>query len=502
MPVMEATQTAATLRALARAAAVLGDGTPVAAAAQLAELDVEAAERGADALATAGILASGRPLRFAHPIARAAIYASMAPGERAIAHRRAVRVLAGIGAAPMAVVAHVCAVEPAGDPFVVDGLIAAGRSALAAGAPRQAAVLLERALAEPPTPGARAEARRLLAHSLTLMGDPRAPALACHVLGAASLHERSRLAGVLVDALWLTGRAEAAASVAREVAGGDPPGVAAARAARDGVAAAEQVVSWARRGAHAVTAFERCLAIAALIACDELVAARAEIDRCTRVATACGASAELGMLARLRARLRAVQGAVLDGTGLLPGPDPGPSPWRGWLDNAAAVERFGTPSTLAAALLDSRDIESLEHAVAILRESPRRPMLGQALLELGRALRHAGRRRAARGALTEALALAQHLNAVELGAHAREELRLAGARPRRHMLSGPPSLTPAERRVADEAAAGWSNREIAARLFLSPKTVEMHLGRVYRKLDIRSRTELPSALPEPLAAAA
>src|SRR2546423_51862 len=222
---------------------------------------------------------------------------------------------------------------------------------------------------------------------------PPPPALACHVLGAASPHERSRLAGVLVDALWLTGAAEAAASVAREVAGSDPPGVAAARAARDGVAAAEQVVSWARRGAHGVTAFERCFAIAALIACDELVAARAAIDRCTRVATACGASAELGMLARLRARLRAVQGAVLDGTGLLPGPDPGPSPWRGWLCNAAAVERFGTPSALAAALLDSRDIESLEHAVAILRESPRRPMQGQALLELGRALRHAGRRR-------------------------------------------------------------------------------------------------------------
>ena len=108
------------------------------------------------------------------------------------------------------------------------------------------------------------------------------------VEGAASPHERSRLAGVLVDALWLTGAAEAAASVAREVAGGDPPGVAAARAARDGVAAAEQVVSWARRGAHGVTAFERCFAIAALIACDELVAARAAIDRCTRVATACG----------------------------------------------------------------------------------------------------------------------------------------------------------------------------------------------------------------------
>ena len=171
-------------------------------------------------------------------------------------------------------------------------------------------------------------------------------------------------------------------------------------------------------------------------------------------------------------------------------------------DRLAEAPPPNVPDHVVATYFFAFRTQSLEHAVAILRESPRRPMLGQALLELGRALRHAGRRRAARAALTEALALAQHLNAVELGAHAREELRLAGARPRRQMLSGPSSLTPAERRVADEAAAGWSNREIAARLFLSRKTVEMHLGRVYRKLDIRSRTELPSALPEPLAAAA
>jgi len=66
--------------------------------------------------------------------------------------------------------------------------------------------------------------------------------------------------------------------------------------------------------------------------------------------------------------------------------------------------------------------------------------------------------------------------------------------PRREPLTGPDTLTAAERRVADAAAAGGSNREIAGRLFLSPKTVEMHLGRVYRKLDIRSRTGLPAAL--------
>jgi len=56
------------------------------------------------------------------------------------------------------------------------------------------------------------------------------------------------------------------------------------------------------------------------------------------------------------------------------------------------------------------------------------------------------------------------------------------------------ALTPSERRVAERAAAGLSNRDIAAEQFLSAKTVEMHLSRVYRKLGIRSRAALASAL--------
>ena len=82
----------------------------------------------------------------------------------------------------------------------------------------------------------------------------------------------------------------------------------------------------------------------------------------------------------------------------------------------------------------------------------------------------------------------------DVAREAKEELRVAGARPRRELLTGPESLTAVERRVADAAAAGASNREIAAQLFLSSKTVEMHLGRVYRKLEITSRGELAGAL--------
>ena len=77
---------------------------------------------------------------------------------------------------------------------------------------------------------------------------------------------------------------------------------------------------------------------------------------------------------------------------------------------------------------------------------------------------------------------------------ARDELAVAGARPRPGAGGGSASLTPSERRVAELAAAGRSNREIAQQLYLSLKTIEVHLSSSYRKLGIRSRGELGSAL--------
>ena len=80
---------------------------------------------------------------------------------------------------------------------------------------------------------------------------------------------------------------------------------------------------------------------------------------------------------------------------------------------------------------------------------------------------------------------------------AHEELLAAGAKPRSTALSGVESLTPSERRVAAMAAEGMGNREIAQALFVTLRTVEMHLSNAFRKLDLSSRTQLVDALAEP-----
>ncbi|MDQ3740481.1 MAG: helix-turn-helix transcriptional regulator, partial [Actinomycetota bacterium] len=84
--------------------------------------------------------------------------------------------------------------------------------------------------------------------------------------------------------------------------------------------------------------------------------------------------------------------------------------------------------------------------------------------------------------------------ALRLARRAHEELAATGEKLRPLLAGGVESLTPSERRVADLAAEGQSNREIAQTLFLTVKTVETHLSNVYRKLDVRSRKELAPVL--------
>ncbi len=140
-------------------------------------------------------------------------------------------------------------------------------------------------------------------------------------------------------------------------------------------------------------------------------------------------------------------------------------------------------------------IQTLQAAVALGRSAPPRLETVRALVELGAAMRRANQRIAAREPLQLGADAALRGGASALRTRARTELAATGARPRRDaLLSGPASLTASERRIAELAAAGKGNREIAQGLFVTPKTVEYHLRNVYRKLGIEQRRQLAGAL--------
>ncbi len=136
----------------------------------------------------------------------------------------------------------------------------------------------------------------------------------------------------------------------------------------------------------------------------------------------------------------------------------------------------------------------------MLESSGARLELARALIDLGAVLRRDGRRARARELLRRGLELATRCGAERLAAYGRDELQATGARPRRIALSGVESLTPSERRVAQLAAGGDTNRAIAQALFVTEKTVEGHLAHAFDKLGVRSRTRLRDALGEPLPA--
>ncbi len=112
--------------------------------------------------------------------------------------------------------------------------------------------------------------------------------------------------------------------------------------------------------------------------------------------------------------------------------------------------------------------------------------------------RTAGPARArARELLRESLDLAHALGGLALADRARRELVTAGSRPRRDAIRGRDALTPSELRVAQLAAGGRTNRQIAQALFVTQRTVENHLTSTYGKLGISSRLELAAALALP-----
>jgi ATP/maltotriose-dependent transcriptional regulator MalT len=167
------------------------------------------------------------------------------------------------------------------------------------------------------------------------------------------------------------------------------------------------------------------------------------------------------------------------------------------------LRRWGTPAlvahgmqALAAVRGGKEEIELLEAAAAMAEGALGPIVRAQALLELGRALRRDGRRAEARVPLREALELARRRGMARFAKHAREELQATGETVRRYAPIGVESLTPSERRVAELAAAGMTNRQIAQSLFVTVKTVEAHLSAAYDKLDIESRRQLPTALQD------
>jgi DNA-binding CsgD family transcriptional regulator len=656
----------ASARELAQAAAVLGE-VDLRLAAGLAGLDPGAAATAADELAAAGILEEGRPLRFVHPIVRAAVEADLPPGQRAGLHAAAARALANEGASAHRIAAHLLATDPAGDDRVVDSLLSAARTATANGAPDSAVAYLRRALAEPPSGRLRPDVLLELGFAESYAGDPQAaahlqaaldiaPATTAQVsitlaLGrmlqiggrnreSLEVFDRTRARLGATDrsaALTLEGAAlgaaqfdaetadDAAPRIARlrrlaeeepgvppsvfgmlavaAVSANEPADVVARLALRalDGAPKllpeavdrppffyhACNALAFAERYQEALSRFDEALADArrlgslphvlalscyralhhlrignladaeadarvaletgprlpglhaavALAALLETLAERGDFDAADaaderyRLAEQFPTTMQAGWLIASRGRLRLAErrpaAALSD---LLAAGDlfarlRSPSPTIAWRSDAALAhlalgaqaearalaaeevtlaQAFKGPRTLgvalrAAGLTDggTRGIELLRQAARVLEGSGARLEHARAMADLGAALRRAGYRAESRDILRAALDLAHRCGAIALTERIRTELLAAGGRPRRLVLSGLDSLTPSERRIAQLAAAGLSNREIAQNLFVTARTVEGHLTHAYQKLAITSREQLPAALAPP-----
>jgi DNA-binding CsgD family transcriptional regulator len=207
---------------------------------------------------------------------------------------------------------------------------------------------------------------------------------------------------------------------------------------------------------------------------------------------------------------------------LVPFDNPSSVPWRSWAaeglrlldrndearaladEELALARRWGDPYAIGASLRvlgrvegGSVGIGRLQEAVEVLVGSEARLEHARALVDLGAALRRANQRTEAREQLREGVELARKVGALGLAERANDEIAATGARPRKVLRTGLDALTASERRVAQLAADGMSNKEIAQTLFVTIKTVEMHLSGAYRKLEISSRAQLDKALLTP-----
>ena len=645
---------------LARALSVLEQGDLLQAS-RLAGLEESEAAEAAELLVTAGILESGRPLAFIHPIVRGGIYSDLTSAERAQGHRRAAQVLAEQPGAGESVAKHLLSSEPAGDGWVVERLIEAADAAARNGAPESVAAFLRRALIEPAPPqdepglllklgaaecsagldgwfehlqravdtapdaAAGAVAARALSRALNrvqrfgeavevldrasaALGSAH-PEVALELEAAAvvagmnhpstagsmaarrdALRERADRDGeatpILLSVAALTSvlmnePAEVGADLAsRTLAAGEPRLESAALFARttlsllwteryaqlrpvlDAAIAQARVTSdsgplaiglanrgWLalRRGDLSAAEGDARTALAAtklpapplyrLLNGAVLVKAlvdQGELDGAEHALAPFDSEVEGGSLTasvlRLaRGRLRVEQGRVAEALQdfLAVGADltqarvtcPGFLPWRseaalaqlalGDRESAQRLaeeelelaEAFGAHRALGVAKRAAGVVAGGDRGEALLREAIDELDRGdatvdraRALADLGAMLRRRNRRTEARELLRQALDAAHRSGAAPLADYAETELRATGARPRRVLLTGPDSLTASERRVAELARDGLTNREIAQTLFVTARTVEGHLTSVFRKLTLDSRDQLAAAL--------
>jgi len=169
---------------------------------------------------------------------------------------------------------------------------------------------------------------------------------------------------------------------------------------------------------------------------------------------------------------------------------------RGWLEAYELRGSRASPRWGAALVSRCRGIleEGFEshflEALELHQAVPDRFQEARTLLAFGERLRRAAKKREARERLRQALESFEQLDAEPWVKRTRRELRATGEKLGRRSAESGDDLTPQELQVALQVAEGRTNRDVAAALFLSPKTVEFHLARVYRKLDISSRAEL------------
>ncbi|HEX5428179.1 MAG TPA: helix-turn-helix transcriptional regulator, partial [Pedococcus sp.] len=144
-----------------------------------------------------------------------------------------------------------------------------------------------------------------------------------------------------------------------------------------------------------------------------------------------------------------------------------------------------------ALLADGAEAEQhFERSLVAHADSPRTPDRARTELAYGEWLRRHRRRVDAREHLRAALAVHEELGATPMAERAAQELRASGETARRRDVSTATDLTAQERQVAALVQQGLSNKDAAARLFVSPRTIDFHLRNVFTKLGVTSRGEL------------